>query len=85
MFTEVQRKRKSDICKSLGKSFKPYAKSDSSKDYLFDEKTMKKMNNDLETTHDKYRSKNFYQPSENWGGSYLTQKSQSHWSKSNQY
>ena len=77
MLTEIQRKRKCDICESLGKSFKPYAKSDSSKDYLFDEKTMKKMNKDLETTHDKYRSKNFYQPSENWGGSYLTQKSRS--------
>ena len=49
MFTEIQRKRKSDICQSLGKNFKPYAKSDSSEDYLFDEKTMERMNQDLNT------------------------------------
>ena len=52
MFTEIQRKRKSDICQSLGKNFKPYAKSDSSEDYLFDEKTMKRMNQDLKTIRD---------------------------------
>ena len=52
MFTEIQRKRKRDICQSLGKSFKPYAKSDSSEDYLFDEKTMKRTNQDLKTIRD---------------------------------
>ena len=62
MFTEIQRKRKSDICQSLGKNFKPYAKSDSSEDYLFDEKTMKRMNQDLKTIQDRYRSRKFYQP-----------------------
>ena len=36
MFNEIQRKRKSDICQSLGDSFKSYAKSDPSEDYLFD-------------------------------------------------
>ena len=85
MFTEIQRKRKSDICQSLGKKFKPYAKSDSSKDYLLDEKTMKRMNQDLKTIHDKSRRRNFYQPSKNWGGSYKTQKSRSHRGKSKQY
>ena len=40
--------RKSDICQSLGKYFKPYAKSDSSEHYLFDEKTMERMNQDPE-------------------------------------
>ena len=84
MFTEIQRKRKSDICQSLGKNFKPYAKSDSSEDYLFDEKTMKRMNQDLKTIQDIYRSRNFYQPSKNWGGSYKTQKSRSHRGKGNQ-
>ena len=44
MFSEIQRKRKSDICHSLEKDFKPYAKPDSSEDHLFDEKTMKRMN-----------------------------------------
>ena len=83
MFTEIQ--RKSDICQSLGKNFKPYAKSDSSEDYLFDEKTMKRMNQDLKTIQDRYRSRNFYQSSKNWGGSYKTQKSPRHRGKSNQY
>ena len=85
MFTEIQRKRKRDICQSLGKNFKPSVKSDSSKDYLLDEKTMKRMNQDLKTIHDKLRRRNFYQPSKNWGGSYKTQKSRSHRGKSNQY
>ena len=51
MFTEIQRKRKSDICQCLGKNFEPYAKSDSSEDYLFDKKTMKRMNQDIKIIH----------------------------------
>ena len=39
MFTEIQKKRKGSICQSLRKNFKPYAKYDSSEDYLFHEKT----------------------------------------------
>ena len=62
MFTKIQRKRKSNICQSLGKKFKPYAKSDSSEDCLFDEKTMKRINQDLKTIQDKYRSRNFTNP-----------------------
>ena len=61
MFTGIQRKRKSDICQCLRKKFKPFAKSDSFKDYLFDEKAVKKMNQDLKTIHDKSRNGNFYQ------------------------
>ena len=85
MFTEIQRKRNRDICQSLGKSFKPYAKSDSSEDYLFHEKTMKRINQDLKTIRDRYKYRNFYQPSKNWGGSYKTQKSRGHRGKSNQH
>ena len=59
MFIEIQRKRKSDVCQSLGENVKPYAQSDSSEDYLFDEKTMKRMNQDLKTIHDKSWSTNF--------------------------
>ena len=44
ILTEIQRKRKSDIYQSLGEKFKLHAKYDSSEDYLFDEKTMKRMN-----------------------------------------
>ena len=65
MFTETQRKRKSDICQSLGKNFKSYTKFDSSEDYLFDEKTIKRMNQDLKTIHDKSRRRNFFQSSKN--------------------
>ena len=61
MFNEIQRKRKSDICQSLGDSFKPYAKSDRSEDYLW----KKRMNQDLKTIHDKSRSRKFYQSSKN--------------------
>ena len=61
-FTEIQRNTKSDICQILGKNFKPYAKSDSSEDFLFDKKSTKRMNQDLKTIHDKSRSIKFYQP-----------------------
>ena len=77
MFTEIQRKRKSDICQSLMKTFKPYVKSESSKDFLSDVKTMTRTNQYLKIIHDKSRSKN-------WGGSYKTQRSQSHRGKNNQ-
>ena len=80
----MQRKRKSDVCQSLRKNCKPYAKSNSSEDYLFDDKTSKRMNQGLKTIHDKSESRNFYQPSKNWD-SYKTQKSQSHRDKSIQY
>ena len=87
MFTEIQRKRKSDICQSLGEKFKLYAKYDSSEDYLFDEKTMKRMNKDLKTIHYKSRNRNFFKSSKPGGGGsfYKTQKSWSHRDKSNQY
>ena len=62
MFTEIQRKRKSDIYQSLGKNFKPYAKSDLSEDYLLDEKTMKRINQDLKTIHDNLGAEIFTNP-----------------------
>ena len=46
---------------------------------------MKRKNQDLKIIQDKYKSRNFYQPSKNWGGSYKTQKNRSHRGKSNQY
>ena len=52
---------------------------------IFDEKTMKRMNQDFKTIQDRYRSRNFYQPSKNWGSSYTTKKSGSHRGKSNEY
>ena len=85
MFTEIQRNKKVKFANLQEKNFKHYAKSDSSEDYLFDEKTMKRMNQDLKTIQDRYRSRNLYQPSKNWGGSYKAQRSRSHSGKSNQY
>ena len=46
-FNEIHRKRRSDICHSLGKSYKSYVILNSSGDSLFDEETMKKMNQDV--------------------------------------
>ena len=66
MFTEIQRKRKSDICQSLGKNFEPYTKKQTHSNVkiinLMKSKTMKRMNQDLKTIHDKSRRRNFYQP-----------------------
>ena len=86
MLTEIQRKRKSGVCQSLGKKFKTYAQLDSSEDYLFDEKTMKRMNQDLKTIHDRSSSRNFYQHSKNWSSSYKIKKIRSQYMrKNNQY
>ena len=62
MFAEIQRKRKGDVCQSSGKKIKLYEQSVSCQDYLFDENTMKRINQDIKTNHDKSRSRNFYQP-----------------------
>ena len=46
-FNEIHRKRRSDICHSLGKSYKSYIILNSSGHSLFDEETMKRMNQDV--------------------------------------
>ena len=46
-FNEIHRKRRSDICHSLGKSYKSYVILNSSGHSLFDEETMKRMNQDV--------------------------------------
>ena len=46
-FTETTRKRKYDATTALGKQFKPFAQGESSKEFLFDEDTMKKMKSEL--------------------------------------
>lgn len=61
---EIQRKRKSEFCQSLGKNLKAFAQLDLFEDYLFDEKTMKGINQDLKKIHGKSKSRSFYQPSE---------------------
>ena len=84
MLTEIQ--RKSGVCQSLGKKFKTYAQLDSSEDYLFDEKTMKRMNQDLKTIHDRSSSRNFYQHSKNSSSFYKIKRIRSQYmGKNNQY
>ena len=60
MFTEIQRKRKSDICQYLKKTFETYEQSYSSEDYLFNQNTMNRMNQYLKFIHDKYINLNLY-------------------------
>ena len=45
--TETQRKRKYDVCSTLGKNFRCYFSCLSTEDYLFDGPTIKKMRQDL--------------------------------------
>ena len=66
-FSETMRKRKYDVCTSLGRHFKPFATSDSSEESLFDEDTIKKMKSELKllktkTSNRKQFSNNDYHP-----------------------
>ena len=83
MFTEIQRKRKSDICQYLKKTFETYEQSYSSEDYLFNQNTMNRMNQYLKFIHDKYINLNLYQPSKNWGSSYKSQRNRSQYKGKN--
>ena len=62
IFNEIHRKKRSDACPSLVKSYKSHAILDSSDDYLFDEETMKRMSQERCSSYDKSRSKTFYHP-----------------------
>ena len=46
-YTETTRKRKYDVCGTLGGQFKPFAQAESSLEYLFSEETMKSMKSEL--------------------------------------
>ena len=46
-YTDTMRKRKSDVCNALGDQFRPFATSTSSKDFLFDNESIKKMKSEL--------------------------------------
>ena len=47
LFMEMQRKRKYDVCFTLGKAFCCYSSYPPTEDYLFDERTIKKLRQDL--------------------------------------
>ena len=42
-FTDIQRKRKGNVCSSLGRHLKQFSQSDSCEQYLFDEAAMKRI------------------------------------------
>ena len=42
-FTNIQRKRKGNVCSSLGRQFKQSSQSESSEQYLFDEPAIKRI------------------------------------------
>ena len=58
-FSEGLRKRKSDVCTSLGRQFKPFATSGSTEELLFDDDAMRKMESDLKFLRTKTSEKKF--------------------------
>ena len=62
LFTETQRKRKYNVCSTLGKNFRYYSSCPSTEDHFFDEPTSKKMRQDLKHSVEKRQqySKNTY-------------------------
>ena len=49
-FTDIQRKRKGDVCSSLERHFKQFSQSDSSEQYLFDDPVMKCIRAEMKNT-----------------------------------
>ena len=49
-FTDIQRKRKGDVCSSLGRHFKEFSQSDSSEQYLLDEPAMKSIRAEMKSS-----------------------------------
>ena len=80
-FSEGLRKRKSDVCTSLGRQFKPFATSGSTEELLFDDDAMRKMKSDLKLLRTKTSEKKFgsggfvHTASKNFQNSYKSQRS----------
>ena len=70
LFTDTQRKKKYDVCSTLGKFFCCYSSYPSTEDHLFDERTIKKMRQDLKHSAEKRQqySKNTYGPNKFYKG-----------------
>ena len=64
-YSETTRKRKYDVCGSLGDQFKPFAQGESSADNLFSEETLKAMKSELKNVKVKRTSTNTTQASKN--------------------
>ena len=73
-FTDIQRKRKGDVCSSLGRHFKQFSQSDSSEQYLFDEPAMKRIRAEMKNSDNNKQRPHFsLYPSKNWSSSQKTQ------------
>ena len=80
-FSEGMRKRKSDVCTSLGSQFKPFIGAKSSEDMLFEDDALKKMKSELKLLKSRSDRKPFTYggysgaASKNFKGSYKSQRS----------
>ena len=58
-FTDIQKKRKGDVCSSLGIHFKQFSQSESSEQYLFDEPAMKRIRAEMKNSDNKKQRPQF--------------------------
>ena len=73
-FTDIQQKRKGDVCSSLGRHFKQFSQSDSTEQYLLDDPAMKHIRSKMKNREsNKQRSQFSSYQSKNWSISQKTQ------------
>ena len=74
-FNDIQRKRKGDVCSSLGRHFKQFSQSNSSEQCLFDEPAMKCIRAEIKNSDsNKQRPQFSSYPSKNWSSSQKSQR-----------
>ena len=75
-FSEYLKKRKGDVCSTLGSDFAAYKNSTSTNEWLFDDETVKKMKSDLKKVTEKKKYNNFHTTTtKNSSSSYKPQRS----------
>ena len=84
-FTDIQRKRKGNVWSSLGRHFKQFSQSDSSKQYLFNEPAMKHIREEMKNSdNNKQRPQFSSYPSKKWSSSQKSQRGP-HYKGNNNY
>ena len=73
-FNDIQRKRKGDVCSSLGRYFKQFSQSNSSEQCLFDEPAMKCIRAEIKTVTVISKGHSSSYPSKNWSSSQKSQR-----------
>ena len=74
-FTDIQRKRREDVCSSLERHFKQFSQSDSFEQYLFEEPAIKRIRAEMKNSdNNKQRPQFSSYPSKNWPSSQKTQR-----------